>query len=126
MNPPPPRLPASGSTTASANPTATAASTALPPCWMISIPTWLASGWPDTIMAWGPGTATPLPASDHVSGMIGRPVTIASARAPGAVGWAAGAAATAGGGEHGEGNGGCEWDLAHAELCTLTRVWVNA
>src|SRR5439155_908631 len=29
-------------------------------------------------------------------------------------------------GEHGEGNGGCEWDLAHAELCTLTRVWVNA
>src|SRR5439155_1328878 len=54
MNPPPPRLPASGSTTASANPTATAASTALPPCWMISIPTWLASGWPDTIMARGP------------------------------------------------------------------------
>src|SRR5438477_12723458 len=33
-------------------------------------------------MARGPDTATPLPARDHVSGMIGRPVTIASARAP--------------------------------------------
>ena len=32
MKPPPPMLPASGWTTASANPTATAASTALPPC----------------------------------------------------------------------------------------------
>src|SRR5439155_402248 len=91
MNPPPPILPASGSTTASANPTATAASTALPPCFRTSIPTWLASGWPDTTMARGPDTATLLPARDQVSGMIGRPVTIASARAP--VGAAAGGAA---------------------------------
>src|SRR5439155_828036 len=33
-------------------------------------------------MARGRDTATPLPARDQVSGMIGRPVTIASARAP--------------------------------------------
>src|SRR5438552_4057661 len=96
MNPPPPILPASGSTTASANPTATAASTALPPCFKTSIPTWLASGWPDTTMARGPDTATLLPARDQVSGMIGRPVTIASVRAPvgaAAVGTAGAAAA---------------------------------
>ena len=39
MNPPPPRLPALGRVTASENPTATAASTALPPLFIISIPT---------------------------------------------------------------------------------------
>ena len=39
MNPPPPRLPASGFTTASASPVATAASTALPPAARISTPT---------------------------------------------------------------------------------------
>src|SRR5579863_8903341 len=38
MNPPPPMFPASGSTTASANATATAASTAFPPRFMISTP----------------------------------------------------------------------------------------
>src|SRR5256885_11373067 len=38
MNPPPPRFPAGGCTTASANPVATAASTALPPACMISTP----------------------------------------------------------------------------------------
>src|SRR5947209_9622719 len=43
MNPPPPRLPACGCTTANANPTATAASTALPPACMISTPAWEAN-----------------------------------------------------------------------------------
>ncbi len=49
MNPPPPRLPARGSVTARAKPTATAASTALPPRSRISTPTrvarasWLAT-----------------------------------------------------------------------------------
>src|SRR5262245_51271195 len=39
INPPPPRLPADGHTTASASPTATAASTALPPRFNLSTPT---------------------------------------------------------------------------------------
>src|SRR3989475_642475 len=52
MNPPPPMFPATGSTTASANATATAASTALPPRRRISTPTSLASGCPDTTIAW--------------------------------------------------------------------------
>src|SRR5688500_11783893 len=39
MNPPPPRLPAEGQVTASARPTATAASTAFPPRFMTSAPT---------------------------------------------------------------------------------------
>src|SRR5229473_1285278 len=39
MNPPPPIFPAAGSTTARANAVATAASTALPPCFMMSTPT---------------------------------------------------------------------------------------
>src|SRR5438132_81825 len=95
MNPPPPMLPASGSTTVSANPTPAAASMAFPPCLMISIPTSLASGWPDTTIALRPDTATALPASDQASGMIGRPVTTASARAPRAVGWTAVAAGAA-------------------------------
>src|SRR2546430_7980422 len=89
-------LPASGSTTVSANPTPTAASMAFPPCLMISIPTSLASGWPDTTIALRPDTATALPVSDQVSGTIGRPVTTASARAPRAVGWTAVAAGAAG------------------------------
>src|SRR5438094_961686 len=38
MKPPPPMLPAYGCVTASAKPTATAASTALPPAWRISSP----------------------------------------------------------------------------------------
>jgi hypothetical protein len=42
MKPPPPRFPASGSVTASAKPTATAASTALPPCFRIANPASLA------------------------------------------------------------------------------------
>src|SRR2546430_16607161 len=52
MTPPPPMSPATGSTTASANATATAASTALPPRRRISTPTSLASGCPDTTIAW--------------------------------------------------------------------------
>src|ERR1043166_7493122 len=43
MNPPPPMLPASGSTTSSANATATAASMALPPSFRTSTPAALAS-----------------------------------------------------------------------------------
>src|SRR5678809_474399 len=43
MYPPPPRLPANGNVTASANPVATAASTAFPPARMISSPAALAS-----------------------------------------------------------------------------------
>src|SRR5258706_3675278 len=53
MNPPPPMLPASGSTTASAKPTATAASIALPPCLITSMPAALASGCADTTIAFG-------------------------------------------------------------------------
>src|SRR5207245_11463573 len=83
-------------TTVSANPTPTAASLAFPPCLMISIPTSLAGGSPDTTIPLRPDTATALPVSDQVSGMIGRPVTTASARAPRAVGWTAVAAGAAG------------------------------
>src|ERR1051326_262819 len=43
MNPPPPMLPAGGCTTASAKPTATAESIALPPACMISTPTCVAN-----------------------------------------------------------------------------------
>ena len=53
MKPPPPMLPASGSTTAIANPVATAASTALPPCRRMSRPTSLAIELPAATTAWG-------------------------------------------------------------------------
>src|SRR2546428_1534255 len=53
MKPPPPMLPASGSTTSSANATATAASIALPPCFRMSTPTCDASGCAETTIAWG-------------------------------------------------------------------------
>ena len=53
MNPPPPRFPASGCVTASAKPTATAASTALPPDFMISTPASEASAWTDATIAFG-------------------------------------------------------------------------
>src|SRR5579883_598276 len=53
MNPPPPMFPASGSATASANPTATAASTAFPPCRRISTPAALASALLLAIIACG-------------------------------------------------------------------------
>ena len=48
MNPPPPMLPASGNVTASANPVATAASTALPPWRRMSLPTSDAGAETDT------------------------------------------------------------------------------
>src|SRR6185503_13265281 len=68
MYPPPPMLPASGYTTASANPTATAASTALPPFFRISTPASLASGASLEIIACSPNVAA-LPALyGHVSG----------------------------------------------------------
>ena len=62
MKPPPPRLPASGWTTASANPTATAASVALPPRRRMSRPTSLAIGLPDTTMALPPVVTRDRPA----------------------------------------------------------------
>src|SRR5215210_1275955 len=61
MNPPPPIFPASGCTTARAKPTATAASTALPPCCRMSRPTCLAIGLPDTTIALGASTTLALP-----------------------------------------------------------------
>jgi hypothetical protein len=68
MYPPPPRFPASGYTTANANPTATAASTAFPPRRRISTPTSLASGASVTTIAWEPNVAA-LPAlCGHASG----------------------------------------------------------
>src|SRR5438876_11090388 len=70
MNPPPPMFPATGWTTASANPTATAASTALPPRRRISLPTSLASGCDDTTMACGAATAWARPASAQSAAMI--------------------------------------------------------
>src|SRR5436190_1258032 len=83
MNPPPPMLPASGSTTSSAKPTATAASTALPPCFTISMPTSLASGWPETTIARAPVVAFARPASPHSAGTIGAaPTTASAASAP--------------------------------------------
>src|SRR5262245_51586723 len=50
MNPPPPMLPASGHVTASANATATAASTALPPFFRMATPTSAAGGETHTTM----------------------------------------------------------------------------
>src|SRR5262249_9573440 len=59
MNPPPPRLPAPGQVTASANAVATAASTALPPFFKISMPTLDAIGSTDTTAAFGYDDAGP-------------------------------------------------------------------
>src|SRR5437867_4272006 len=50
MKPPPPMLPASGQVTARAKPTATAASTALPPLFRTAAPTSEAGGDTDTTM----------------------------------------------------------------------------
>ena len=52
MKPPPPMLPANGWVTASAKPTATAASTALPPCWSTATPTSAAVASIATTMPW--------------------------------------------------------------------------
>src|SRR5437762_3162552 len=72
MNPPPPMFPATGWTTASANPTATAASTALPPRRRMSVPTSLATGCDDTTMACDPVTAWARPASAQSAAMSAR------------------------------------------------------
>ena len=56
-------LPASGCTTASAKPTATAASTALPPARRMSRPTWLAIVLPETTTALSASVTMALPAN---------------------------------------------------------------
>src|SRR4029079_309943 len=68
MYPPPPMLPASGYTTASANPTATAASTAFPPFFRISIPASLANGASLEIIACSPNVAAFPALCGHASG----------------------------------------------------------
>ncbi len=73
MNPPPPMLPASGWTTARANPTATAASTALPPCRSMSRPTSLAMGLPETTIALVPRATVAV--SDGVQARSGAPAS---------------------------------------------------
>src|SRR5437764_11963978 len=75
-------------------------------------------------MALEPGTATPLPARDHVSGMIGRPVTIASARAPpgAATAGAPGAAGTAPG-ARGVVSAGRGPTQAVSRARTVRRLW---
>src|SRR4051812_47963688 len=57
MNPPPPMLPASGQVTARAKPTATAASTALPPLARTCSPTRLAGGETDPTPPFRPSPA---------------------------------------------------------------------
>src|SRR2546426_3815391 len=79
MNPPPPMFPATGSTTVSANATATAASTALPPRRRISTPTSLASGCPDTTIAWRLATGFARPVSGQPLAMSARLVVRAVA-----------------------------------------------
>src|SRR5438552_3860507 len=85
MNPPPPMLPASGSTTSSAKATATAASIALPPCFRISTPACVASGCAVTTIACGAVTGFAL--SVQVAGMSGLP------RPPSVTGFGAGGGA---------------------------------
>src|SRR5438309_2294764 len=58
MNPPPPILPAAGSTTANANAVATAASTAFPPFWRISTPAREANSSSVATMPCAPRTAS--------------------------------------------------------------------
>ena len=57
IRPPPPIPDAFGSTIPRANPTATAASTALPPACRISTPTWLASGCAEATIPFAPRTS---------------------------------------------------------------------
>src|SRR5687768_8548369 len=73
MYPPPPRLPASGYATASANPTATAASTAFPPRRRISTPASVAAGLLLATIALGAVLALRDPAGNlHPGGNSGR------------------------------------------------------
>ncbi len=69
MKPPPPRLPAPGKTTASANAVATAASTALPPAWSTSSPTREASVASVTTIPCGAVTRAAL--AFHPAGIAG-------------------------------------------------------
>src|SRR5438309_2273775 len=96
MNPPPPMFPATGSTTASANATATAASTALPPRRRISTPTSLASGCPDTTIAWRLATGFARPVSGPPLAMSARLVVRAVAGPATGARAGAGAAGVAG------------------------------
>src|ERR1700694_1290752 len=75
MNPPPPMLPARGSVTASANPTATAASTALPPLRRISTPTLVASGSSLTTMPLLASTGASECAAGAASAAARKPMT---------------------------------------------------
>src|SRR5947207_7897125 len=80
MYPPPPMLPASGYTTASAKPTATAASTALPPWRMISMPASPASGASLATIACVPKTGRCPALKGHAAGKTaGRRSTVYSA-----------------------------------------------
>src|SRR2546428_2147433 len=93
--------PATGSRRASATATATAASTALPPRRRIATPTSLASGCPDTTIAWRLATGFARPVSGQSLAMSARRVA-RSVAGPGAGGTpgagVAGAAAPDGGG----------------------------
>ena len=69
MKPPPPRLPASGLTTASAKPVAMAASTAFPPSWRTASPTSEAYSSVETTMPSAPVTGVVSLENAHVVGM---------------------------------------------------------
>src|ERR1051325_10888317 len=139
MNPPPPMLPATGWTTASANATATAASTALPPRRSTSTPTSLARGCDVTTMACSPVTgATRGRQAGRNEGTTRRPLLHRGPR--GGVD-RRGRDGRRNGVEHAGGHGDRLRRLdaaaarqhqqaenegsAHLELCTLTRVRVN-
>src|SRR5437879_1421088 len=137
MNPPPPRFPAVGCTTARANPTATAASTALPPRRRMSAPTWLASGCTDTTIACSPRPGSA--ASGHAELIRARRDAAATGPAALVVGPAGAVAAGPGLGAAGAGVvlGGVPRHAAARvsratsderilQLCTLTGCAVNA
>ncbi len=79
MNPPPPILPALGSTAASAKAVATAASTALPPSRSTATPTSVASAWSATTMPCAPSAAGVSSGKGQPSGTRGRPAALAGA-----------------------------------------------
>src|SRR5215216_4164342 len=81
MYPPPPMLPAAGHVGTSAKPTATAASTALPPRFRISTPASLASGALLAIIACGANAAFAPAGKRHAAGKLAaRRSAIAGAR----------------------------------------------
>src|SRR5262249_60251506 len=99
-NPPPAMLPAVGWVTASANASATAASTALPPAARMSWPTWLAAGDSDTARKCLPGPTVagsiPFAGALPYSGSVGRAAGADAAAVPTSA-TAAGAGAAAAG-----------------------------